>query len=362
MSQRLTVADIRDDEKYRICTALNVCPDDSRILSWLNEAEERMINQGRWWGTVPEVQFCVDDQGCFAFPREVASLERIAVNGNNIQIENGWFPYTRLLSKVPLCDSCSSCSGNGGGACCNAGHYQMTEKNGTMASFATTLGGANKILRTYLTDLADVGKKITYQSNDKNNIWTTEQVTLASPFADTTTIWGAGAPAGVVKEVTQGRVLVYEYDTVTGAEIQLADYQPGETKPMYRIGYIPGLKHMGCNGCCSTRKTLTGIASLQHVQLVSEGDWLLMQNVAAYKSAMIAVKAWEEGDVAKANYYFYGYQSSSSNIRGPLRVVNRGGTIPLLKAELRKMTSDRLNAYIYADETDRFPRQMRGFI
>ncbi|PTG43332.1 hypothetical protein BUY09_11605 [Staphylococcus chromogenes] len=102
--------------------------------------------------------------------------------------------------------------------------------------------------------------------------------------------------------------------------------------------------------------------SLQHVELRAPGDWLVLQNLSAYKAAMMAVKAWEEGDAAKGDFYFYGTSGPSSNGRGVLRVVNRGGAIPLLNAELRKMTSDRTAAYVYVDETEKYPRTMAGFI
>lgn len=378
MSQRLLVSDL---QASRIPASLNICATDERFYAWLNEAEEMMLAQGRWWGSTVEAQFCTRS-GCLVFPRQVAEVERIAVCGGNVQTENGWFAFTRQIASVIQRDcgtgSCSSGSTptnqrNQYGSC----FLQARERRGEVCSFSSTLG-QGKIIRSYPTNVADVGKKIIYQGYDSNGIWVRtvydgdmrdgEQVTLAMPFVDTVTTWNPGNPYAVVKEVTAQRVLVYEYDSDTTTERQLADYEPGETNPSYRVSFIPGLRNAtNGNGCCSSdtdddrRVTVTCMVSLRHIPFTSPGDWLILQNLPAYKAAMMAVKAWEEGDEAKGNYYFYGTQAAPRNARGPVRVVNRGGAIPLLQAELIKQTGGRTNAYIFTDEVQKMTRQMAGF-
>ncbi len=381
MSVRLTVSDL---QASRISAALNVCPDDERFYQWLNEAENLMLGQGRWWGSIAEARFCVRD--CMlTWPREVANVEQINVCGQNVDTQGGWYNFVRFLP-VTMCGASptwagvnanvsSGRCGTGSGAYCTPGLAQHVMRDGTAASFATTRG-ANKVIRTYPTHLADVGKTIIYQGRDSNGIWVRtvydgdmrdgEKVTLALPFVDTATTWGPGAPVATSKDVTAMRVLVYEYDTVTTLERALADYQAGETRPTYRVSRLPGL---GARGCCASstddtdaaRITVTALVSLQHVELRAPGDWLVLQNLSAYKAAMMAVKAWEEGDAARGDFYFYGTAGPSSNGRGVLRVVNRGGALPLLKAEQRKMTGDRTAIYVYADETERYARTMLGF-
>lgn len=359
MSQRLLVQDIQNS---RVPASLNVCPDDARFFDWLNEAEELLLNQGRWIGSVRECQFCVES-GCLVFPRQVAAIEQASVCGKPIDIQPYGYEFTRLLATLRQCGGGCSTSNLACGQC-SCGHLQMRIRAGEVCSFATTLG-TNKLIRSYPGSGTDVGKAIIYQGRDINGVWKEEQVLLTLPFVDTVTVWGPGNPVSVIKAVTDARVLVYEYDTVTHLERALAEYEPGETRPSYRVSYIPGLTGAGgCIGCSAngdtTRKTITALASLQHVQLRSSGDWLILQNISAYKAAMIAVKAWEEGDVAKGDFYFYGTQSSGRNAKGVTRVVNRGGAIPLLQAELRKMSADRTNVYVYTDESDKFARMTMG--
>lgn len=375
MSQLLTVANLKAS---RIPAQLAVCPDDARFLQWLNESQELMLSQGRWWGSVKEGQFCVDN-GCVTWPREVAVVEQVAICGQPMILNSMWYPYQRNLASVPQCAGCGS--GNCSSGRCNpgawsCGHLRMTER-GTAASFSTTRG-QNKTLRTYLSNLADAGKTVVYQGYDKNGIWVRtqpdgpgnpwidgERVILASPFVDTATIWNPGAPAAVLKEATVQRVLVYEHNVDTDLDRQIAVYQPSETHPMYRTSFIPGFERIRCCGCsthdATPQRTVNVIVSLQHVPLEVDEDWLIFTNLSAYKAAMMAVAAWETGDAAKGNFYFYGTQSAPSNARGSMRVVNRGGAIPLLAAELRKMTGDKTDSFVYLDETNRFQRDMAGF-
>lgn len=370
MSQRLLIANL---QASRIPSALNICPTDDRFYQWASEAENLMLGQGRWWGSVREAQFCVDS-GCIVLPPQVAVVERMNICGRPIDVTSPWYPFTRILATWNHCTSCSSQAGLSSGQC-SQGHYMAQLREMTMATYATTLG-ANKLIRSYPGSDLDIGKKIIYQGKNINGVWVRsiidgvmqdgEQVALTLPFVDTTTVWAPGSPVAVIKESTNTRVLVYEYDTVTHLERQLAEYEANETRPSYRVCYVPGL--VGAGGCCNcstdgdtTRKTVTAMVSLQHVPFTSPNDWCILQNLSAYKAAMMAVKAWEEGDVAKGNYYFYGSEGPGRNARGVTRVVNRGGAIPLLQAELRKMTGDKVNAFVYTDESDKFARMTLGF-
>lgn len=370
MSQRLLVADLKDDNQFRAPTSLNICPEDPRFNVWLNLAEEALLNQGRWWGSIAEIQFCTDAcSGQFAFPRQVAAIEQLAVNGTPVDIENQWYPFTRLLARL---NHCPGCGINGttaplGGCGCDHLQYRSAQPR---ASFSRT-NGDNKVIRSYCMAAADVGKKIVYQGYDKNGIWvrTTyggsvqdgEQVTLAIPFVDTSTVWATGSPQAVIKDATIQRVPVYEYNTVAATERLLSTYEPGETRPWYRTGYIPHFRN-GSSGCTTSDKpvTITALASLQHVPLVSDGDWCILQNAGAYKAAMMAMKKQEEGDVSGYEFYLYGTQAGASNARGARRLVNRGGAIPLLNAELEKM-GGRVNGFVYLEETNKLVNQMGGF-
>lgn len=377
MSVRLTVSDLQGS---RLPTALNVCPTDERFYQWLNQAESLCLNQGKFWGSIVEGQFCVRNF-CLTWPREVATVEQIQICGNNIDTQGAWYSFTRILAATSrnsgawLSNSVNATGRNQFGQCAG-GWPQQQMRAGTVVSFATTIG-ANKVIRSYPTNSADVGKKIIYQGRDSNGIWVRtlidgvmsdgEQIVLALPYVDTVTVWGPGAPVAVQKEITVQRVLVYEYDTVLTTERALADYQPGETRPTYRQSYIQGARNN--RGCCHTassddserRTTITALVGLQHVELRAPGDWLVLQNLDAYESAMMAVKAREEHDYPGFLFNFYGTSAAPKNGRGVERVVNRGGAIPLLQAEQRRMSGDRTAIWVYSDETQKLAGTMLGF-
>lgn len=376
---RLTLGQIRDDKMFQ--RALNICRDSDRFPAWVNAAEESLLLYGRWWGTIKVAQFCVTES-CLVFPREVASIEQVAVDGVGIPIYTSFYQFFNTLTRVENCsggcssDNCGSSGSCGLGAIYGScGHVQMRDR-GQAVSFAVTRG-SNKTIRSYPSNAGDVGKKIIFQGRDSNNIWVRtmidgimqdgEEVTLALPFVDTTTVWGPGNPVGVIKEETLDVVRVYSFNTDTSAEKLLATYQASETHPIYRAFNIPNFGAIPRSQCCVNDDgerivTVTAIAKLAHVPVVNDNDWLLFQNKGAYLSGMLAMKAKEEGNADLQNFHFFGTQANARNGRGVLRVVNRNGAIPLLQAELRSNTSDRTDANLAVEFDNRVPRQLLGFI
>lgn len=370
---KLTVANIKNSSIPR---TLSVCPDDPRLLQWANEAESRMLAQGRWWGSIRLMNLCVTN-GCLTQPREVENVEQMAVNGQPIPIYTTFYGFTQNLAVVNPCKGCASpnssniCNTALFGAC---GHIQSRDQGEAVSHNVTR--GRNKKIRFYPSNIGDVGKTIIVQGYDLNGIWVRsiidgvmqdgEEVTLASPYVDTTTVWSAGAPTGIIKEATLDVVRMYSFNTDTSTEKLLSAYQASETKPSYRRFVIPQFRAIPKNQCCTNEDgdvltTIQTIAKLRHIELVSDNDWLLFEILEAYKSAMIAVKAWEENDDAKGNYHFYGIQASPSAARNTRRVVNRGGAIPLLNAELQSKTGLRTDAFWHAEYTNSLPNRLIGF-
>jgi hypothetical protein len=184
-----------------------------------------------------------------------------------------------------------------------------------------------------------------------------EQVTLAMPFVDTVTVWGPGAPFAVFREQTQYRSLVYAVDQTTGAETQLSIYEPTETEPAYRRFNIPGYcgsaEVDASVGQCATAacnsRNLTAIVSLDKIPVQVPNDWLLFGNLEAYRQGLLSVKYRKEGNMAMADAYFFGTPKPSKNNRGPLRYSEGMGALPILRAELRKYTSDITSINIQTD-------------
>jgi hypothetical protein len=371
---RLTVLDLKNS---RIPAALGLClpSDNTRFLGWLNEAQERLLAYGRWWGSIVEAQFCTTE-GCLVFPREVGTVEQIAICGYPVELANAWYEFTTNLAKIETCDGCCTAENGTAGMRGNAwpcGHLQVRNRAKQAASFAWTRG-SNKVLRFYPTHSDDVGKTIVVQGYDSNNIWVRtnpgsgvidgERVTLALPFVDTVTVWYPGSPSAIQKAVTSYRVLMYEYDTSSTLLRQLGDYQPSETNPLYRVAYVPGFSGITCGGCCdddTNRRTITALVKLAHINLTADGDWVLFQNIAAYKEAMMAVRDWENGDIASGNIHFYGAAAPKQARMSNQATLRQGGAIPMLRAELRSMTGDSTTVFAHCENTDRLQWELGGY-
>lgn len=274
---------------------LDVCSDDERLVQWANAAQERLMNCGRWWGTVVRAKFCVSDN-CLVWPREVATIERVTLCNTPISQGNLWYEFTEFVN--PYCEDCC----------------WRTDPRLIALSNAPTVAeldeGKNVI--ALATHADDVGKYIIVQGNDENNAWVRtddagtvidgEKILLAvSPgTASTTTFNNITA---IQKEDTDYDVLLYQYDADTGdTEQLLGRYQPNEAYPDYRRSVIRSIDY----GCCSQTDcdnpvyTVEAICSLQHVPVAGDGDFFVLQNEHALQLAMQAIKLEEVDKDAEA--------------------------------------------------------------
>lgn len=340
MSQRLTLKSIKDS---RIPALLNICPDDARLGQWIHTFEERAFSRGRFWGSTQLVRFCLTSENCFVTPREVATIDAVSVNGMPMQVQNVWHQFIRPHLPWPggyggggydllgVSAGCGAGCGSGSSCGCGCGCGELAvEDRGTSCSVTKTTND-NQKLRVY-SQSADNGKTIRFEGIDTNGVPRNDTVTLAAPFADTSTVWGVGNPYAVQKEETTARVLVYSVDQSSSSEFQIAVYEPSELNPSYRVWKVP-------KALCRTR-SITAVVSLQPLPVKYPTDWLLFQNIAAYQDGLMAEKMYEEMNHAMGDAYFFGNQASPRNARGVLRVLRTNGALPTLEAELRRMTGD----------------------
>lgn len=275
----------------RIPKVLGLCSTSAELYEFVNEAQERLLQKGTWWGTVQRARFCAS-QGCLTWPREVAAIRAIAICDDGIPIRNGWYEFTGA-SWIREDGDC--------------GPLEMVDR-GTACVYSDIISTGNaKKLRFYPTRAQDVGKRILVQGYDENSLWirnldgTTwvdgEYVTLGSPFADTVSTFSA--ITGVQKATTVDRVDVYELDTVLGTERQIGFWQASEIVPEYRRSFIPDIDR--CQ-CCSTTTsiTVTALCKLKHVPVSIPTDYLIIGNIPALKDMALAIQRRENNEEALA--------------------------------------------------------------
>lgn len=294
----------------RLPASLGLCPDDPRLVQWLNESVQRLIGKGLWIGTVGRFRICATD-GCLSMPPQVASLERVAVCGKVIPIHDYFYEFLEngLGPRSALCNG-----GASGGSCCGGGGCGVEEANlrGWFPTFAD-VRGASKKLRLICDLSADVGKRVLVTGYDENNNWIRtapggiwqdgETVLLAqSPGTDTTHFFDGGITGIQFLDNREGQVWLYERDTVASTSRLIGSYQYWEENPSYARYFFPSiLSQAQTGGGCNTT-TVEAIAKMEFIPIVKDTDVLLLHNIPALKEMCSGIKkAEDEADSARSN-------------------------------------------------------------
>ncbi len=289
---RLTLKDLKNGRAPHL---LGVCADDGRFVSWLNSAQARLLNCGRWWGTVARVLIC-GTQGCVTWPREIATIEAARLNDTPVPVRNLWYEFRQFGSTLALSSPANRT-------------VELIDYG--MTPVVTDITGTSKKVIAYATHSADetAGKRILVQGRDQNGQWVRTQdgsnfvdgewITLTTTGAVSTNYFDGGI-TGVQKDETTHDVLLYQYGS-SGPELLLGRYQPNETNPFYRRSYV---KNFSKQLCCDGVFQLEVIAKLQHVPVKADNDWFILQNEAALQLGALACKLEEIGETQRAEVEF----------------------------------------------------------
>ncbi len=282
MPHKLRLYDLRIG---RLPQVIGVCQSDIPTLAkYVNSAERRLVmckeagDEG-WIGSWAEMAFTVSQtQPYLTTPREVARLEMATICDNPIQIQNQFFEYLdfgngRLPKRFHRLSPC----------------IPVVYTRNTVPTF-TDLSNAPQIIRVYITDSADEGKRILLQGTDANGkvIRTIDTynptngifVDLVSPSADAPVQFNT--ITGIQKDVTVGNVEVHQIDPTTGADVLLLTMEPSEETASYRRYYFDALP----KNCCPTQLTtnsitVTAIVKLDLIPVMVDTDYTLLQNEEA---------------------------------------------------------------------------------
>lgn len=273
------------DVKATCGKALNMSATDERIKEYLNRATERLLYDGKWKGTVQTFRLCVDSASCIVWPREMETIEAIAVCNSPRPIESQWYEFNE--------------HGPGPSSDCLSGVIDRDE----VCSF-DNVAGADKKLAVFCDRTEGAGKYINLQFYDENGQWVRstfdgtvidgEQIAIpstAGTYNYTTNTVKPGGLIHVSKDITLGVVRLYEYNTISGALKPLAYYQPDEEVPVYRRTLIPALENTACD-----QQKVTVRAKLRFIPVRVDGSWVMISHKEALRCACKAVLK-EEQDV-----------------------------------------------------------------
>ena len=282
---KLTLGDI----KTNIGRLLSMGATDARVVDYINEAQQRLMYQGKWPGTY--VRYAVtNSSGTITWPRQLETIETVAIDDLPGVVRNEWYEF--LESGPGLRDS----------ADCDS--YTLIDRG--EAPCFSDLNGTDKKLRTYTSVTADAGLKVLLQGYDQNGDWIRtqdpatnawrdgEEVVLTSTYIDTTNFFST--LSAVQKPVSEGNVKLYERDTTNSTQRLIADYQPSETRPTYRRSLISGLED-------NDDAVVTVTGKLRFTPAVADSDWLHIGYEAAIKEMVMSIRKAENNLVKEAEAY-----------------------------------------------------------
>lgn len=278
---RRTLGSVKNDISK--ISSRGVCGNDE-LRNLVNEAQEWLLNKGKYAGTVVRVNFCAYS-GCITLPRELASIESIAICGMPRRIENPWYEF---LDGGPWIQK---------GGC---GDSSAVIDSDNSVTFKDICGP--KRLRVY-TDLTEAtGSQILVRGIDENG--NRVQTFVDNEWIDGEYISLVGGPVlsaklytkidSVVKPITKGYVRVYQYDDDTAVQSCIAIYAPTETLPTYRRYRVPSIS---CDAS-EHPKCVTALAKRQFLPVFEDNDELFITNLRALKFAVQAIEAYDTSNVA----------------------------------------------------------------
>lgn len=276
MPQRITLGDVRNS---RLPSVINLPKTDSRVPMFVNEAIERLLAKGKWVGTTQKYQVCTYG-GCLTWPRQFEAIEAVAICKSPINIRNEWFEFNEMGWGLRTSDDEMA--------------DQLYDRG--MACAFDDIHGTDKKIKVYCDIDEAPTPEILLQGYDENGNWIRTLVSGAYVDGEYVTPTAAGALTtnkftsltGVQKEITDGPIRLYEYNTGDATQRALAIYEPDETRPVYRRSLIAGLsKVKSCPGTTDTtcnKKTVTVIAKMAFLPARLDTDWLLISSIPALRA------------------------------------------------------------------------------
>lgn len=283
MDRRLNLYQLRNSRFPRI---LGYCQDDiPRIAEAANAIQETLIfdkaaGEFGWQGTFAEVFFNVSrSQPFITLPREIARIIQSDVCNHPIDLNNQTAEYMRF--------------GNGrmvSGRCSCPGTLAGYERNN--AVLFTELTNTPQMIRAYINNAQDVGRRAIISGLDSNNkeVYSQDNLVIVqgqfaafdSPFVTWTLPFNR--ITGIAKDATAGEIEFYQVDPTTGAEVLILTMQPSETIASYRRYYFNNLPCSCCPvpGAVEGTVQISALAKLQPVRMVVDSDYALLSSIEAF--------------------------------------------------------------------------------
>lgn len=287
---RITLSEARSQLYSAIIPSIDSQSSIDRFNSYLNLAQERLINSGKWNGTILPVRF-YSPTGMITLPRRFVSALAAKWHkdtGNNspatgpIKIRNGWFSYLNPISDLWTASYWPRYG------------YNETFFDDLGDGFATF---ANTTYETYTIKLeienaADAGQSVIIKGKDVDNNDVTIEVTLANPTSVDSQVF-KGQISFFSKPITLGNVNLYAVSGLN--EEKIGAYEATETTASYHRYSVPNEPSIDY---------LDVLCKIRFVPSVYDSDEVIVSNLGALKNMLMSLKWEDEGDMERSEMYF----------------------------------------------------------
>lgn len=305
-----------DLKTSRLTSIASSCASSQQFADYCNEATERLMTRGNWWGTIQKIRVCVYS-GCITWPRYVGTVLANNFCGVNKPVMGNWYEFSSLSGGEIRSRGgfgILGVTGFGWWPDGGIGAGAVVTQNSGFSPVFNPINCTQNYIRAYPRCQRDLGKTIkffgtdgngqTLMERDANDNWTDGiTLTLVAPFASSsTTVRNIDR---VVKDVTQCPVDCYQYDATNDVLLDLSHYDPQETSPSYAYSIIQNFNRGLVNNTSSApqARQITALVKLAFQKVVNDTDLVLIDNIAALKLMIMAIKKEDAGDAEGANAY-----------------------------------------------------------
>jgi hypothetical protein len=284
----LTLGEARQQLYTAIVPSLDNQASVDRFNSYLNLAQERLINSGKWNGTIFPVRF-VSPDGMITLPRRyISALAAKWVKdeaSGPISIRNGWFTYL-----TPITDLWSA---------------TYWPRYGFNETFIDDLGDGfctfkdspyeEYKLKLEIENSADAGNSVVIKGNDQNGNNVTLTTALVNPDITINQVF-KGQLTMFQKPITKGTINLYAVNNANPAEETLiGEYENSETTASYHRYSVPNEP---------TVDYVDVLCKVRYVPCVVDTDAVVVSNLGALKNMLISLRYEDEADLERSEMFF----------------------------------------------------------
>ena len=297
MAYQYTLADAQASAALKKVSG--VCSTSQEFIDLINEAQFRLSRRGDFWGMTQTMNLVFQSNQA-AWPRCVETVLGIRnCRLGNMGVQNNWYSFTGNWTQERAAYS---------------GNIVFEDINPSPIFQGITGSGTGRLIRYYVVNGQDVGKKITLFGHKYGNqpLQETDStgkfingltLTAARPFSSTAVY--VTDIESITREATSGMAYLYEYDPVENQMLLLAVFEPNDTNPKFRRSVFRNftpLTWLNCdqNNSAAKYNGVEVLVKLKCLPVVNARDFLLVDDFYALKFMIQAIKAEEANDHATA--------------------------------------------------------------